>query len=357
MKRLIIALALLATMTVGAQTNWKNIDKLIADGSYKSAFAQAERVFKSTTNSTDLLAAAYYMSEAAAMYQEDARDSAAWRYRTILPRLEAVERAVCYAFLGEADSALMDEELLKQTPAIRLAPFCEKGDLKGLNLTPTAFDVVARAVIGHYDDRNKREALLKMLVALHEGDDDAIRIDLDMELLNLWGEDEPRMGDGHIIQRYINKYRGSKCPMVTDLYCRMASCQESQDRLSEAVRYCDTAIALFPKSEGAAACADIRNRILARHLAFGLNGDDFVVYPGRPSLCKVDYKNLGRIHFSLYPYDGSSFRGFINNPPKPLKRWTVEVVDDGTHHQQSALFDLPPLAVGNYILVATTDGK
>ena len=100
MKRLIIALAMLATMTVGAQTNWKNIDKLIADGSYKSAFAQSERVFKSTTNSTDLLAAAYYMSEAAAMYQEDAGDSAVARYRAILLRLEAVDRAVCYAFLG-----------------------------------------------------------------------------------------------------------------------------------------------------------------------------------------------------------------------------------------------------------------
>ena len=358
MKRLIIALALLATMTVGAQTNWKNIDKLIADGSYKSAFAQSERVFKSTTNSTDLLAAAYYMSEAAAMYQEDAGDSAVARYRAILLRLEAVDRAVCYAFLGEADSALMDEELLKQTPAIRLAPFSEKGDRKGLNLTPTAFDVVARAVIGGYSDKNKRLALMQKLVDCHQGDDDAIRINLDLDLLNIMDWDNPSgMGDGHIIQRYINKYRGSKCPMVTDLYCRMASYQESQDRLSEAVRYCDTAIALFPKSEGAAACADIRNRILARQLSFVGNGENFVVYPGRPSLCNVYYKNLTRIHFSLYPYDGSSFRGFINNPPKPLKRWTVDVVDDSTHHQQSVLFDLPPLAMGNYILVASADGK
>ena len=342
---------------VQAQTDWKKIDNLIVNKSYKTAYTQAEALFKKTTNSTDLLTAAWYMTRAAAEYQEDCYDSSIARYRAILPRLDAVERAVCYAFLGEADSALMDEELLKQTPAIRLAPFCEKGDRKGLNLTPTAFDVVARAVIGHYDDRNKREALLKKLVALHESDDDAIRIDLDMQLLNLWGENEPSMGDGHIIQRYINKYRGSKCPMVADLFCRMASWLESRDRLPEAVRYCDTAIALFPQSEGAAACADIRNAIVARHLAFGLNADEFVVYPGRPSLCKVDYKNLGRIHFSLYPYDGSAFRGFINNPPKPLKRWTVDVVDDGTHHQQSALFDLPPLAVGNYILVATTDGK
>ena len=63
MKRLVIALALLAALPVGAQTNWKNIEKLIGDGSYKTAYAQAEKVFKTTRNSTDLLASAYYMSE------------------------------------------------------------------------------------------------------------------------------------------------------------------------------------------------------------------------------------------------------------------------------------------------------
>lgn len=357
MKRLVIALALLAALPVGAQTNWKNIGKLIGDGSYKTAYAQAEKVFKTTKNSTDLLASAYYMSEAAGMYQDDALDSAKARYRSILPRLEALERAVCYAFLGVADSALMDEALLKQTPASRLEPFCVKGERKGVNLTPTAFDVVAWAVIRNTGDQEKQLALLQKLIDFHQGDDDAIRIRLDVDLLDALESANPNSWGGEgTLQRYINKYRGSKCPMVTDFYRRMASWLADHDRHIKAVRYCDTAIALFPKSEGAAACADIRNGILARWLSF-VGANDVVVYPGRPSLCKVNYFNLSRIHFSLYPYDGSSFRGFINNPPKPVKRWTVDVVDDGTHRQQSALFDLPPLTMGNYILVASTDGK
>lgn len=357
MKRLVIALALLAALPVGAQTNWKNIGKLIGDGSYKTAYAQAEKVFKTTKNSTDLLASAYYMSEAAGMYQDDALDSAKARYRSILPRLEALERAVCYAFLGVADSALMDEALLKQTPASRLEPFCVKGERKGVNLTPTAFDVVAWAVIRNTGDQEKQRALLQKLIDFHQGDDDAIRIRLDVDLLDALESANPNGwgGEGNL-QRYINKYRGSKCPMVTDFYRRMASWLSDHDRHIDALRYCDTAIALFPKSEDAAACADIRNGILARRLSF-VGANDVVVYPGRPSLCKVNYFNLSRIHFSLYPYDGSSFRGFINNPPKPVKRWTVDVVDDGTHRQQSALFDLPPLTMGNYILVASTDGK
>ncbi|MBQ3788991.1 MAG: hypothetical protein II849_09350 [Bacteroidales bacterium] len=357
MKRLVIALALLAALPVGAQTNWKNIEKLIGDGSNKTAYAQAEKVFKTTRNSTDLLASAYYMSEAAGMYQEDALDSAEARYRSILPRLEALERAVCYAFLGVADSALMDEALLKQAPASRLESFCEKEERKGVNLTPTAFDVVAWAVIRNTGDQEKQLALLQKLIDFHRGDDDAIRIRLDMDLLDALESANPNGWGGEgALQRYINKYRGSKCPMVPDFYRRMASWLYHHDRHIEALRYCDTAIALFPESEDAAACADIRNGILARRLSF-LGANDVVVYPGRPSLCKVNYFNLSRIHFSLYPYDGSSFRGFINNPPKPVKRWTVDVVDDGTYHQQSALFDLPPLTMGNYILVASTDGK
>jgi len=357
MKRLVIALALLAALPVGAQTNWKNVEKLIGDGSYKTAYAQAEKVFKTTKNSTDLLASAYYMSEAAGMYQEDALDSAKARYRSILPRLEALERAVCYAFLGVEDSALMDEALLKQTPASRLEPFCENEERKGINLTPTAFDVVAGAVIRNTGDQEKQIALLQKLIDFHRGGDDAIRISLDVDLLDALESANPNGWGGEgTLQRYINKYRGSKCPMVTDFYRRMASWLSDHDRHIEAVRYCDTAIAIFPKSEDAAACADIRNGILARRLSF-VGANDVVVYPGRPSLCKVNYFNLSRIHFSLYPYDGSSFRGFINNPPKPVKRWTVDVVDDGTYHQQSALFDLPPLTMGNYILVASTDGK
>ena len=260
MKQLVIALALLAALPVGAQTNWKNIEKLIGDGSFKTAYSQAEKVFRATRNSTDLLASAYYMSEAAAMYQDDALDSAKARYRSILPRLEALERAVCYAFLGVADSALMDEALLKQTPASRLESFCEKGERKGVNLTPTAFDVVAWAVIRNTGDQEKPLALLQKLIDFHQGDDDAIRISLDMDLLDALESANPNGwgGEGNL-QRYINKYRGSKCPMVTDFYRRMASWLSDHDRHIEAVRYCDTAIALFPKSEDAAACADIQH--------------------------------------------------------------------------------------------------
>ena len=100
-----------------AQTDWKRLNKLLDDGSVKTVYGQAERVFKETQNSTELLTAAWYMARAASEYQEDAGDSARARYRAILPRLDTVERAVCYAFLNKSDSALLEEGLLKRTPS------------------------------------------------------------------------------------------------------------------------------------------------------------------------------------------------------------------------------------------------
>ena len=134
-----------------AQTDWMKIEKLLYEGSYKSAYTEAESVYKKTRNSNELLTAAWYMSRAAAEYQEDCYDSAVAHYRAILPRLDAVDRAVCYAFLGDKDSALMDEGTLKQTDSERLKRFCYEerygDDLKGVNLTPTAYDVVMNALL------------------------------------------------------------------------------------------------------------------------------------------------------------------------------------------------------------------
>ena len=39
-------------LAASAQTDWKKVQKLIDNGSYKSAYAQAEKVYKKTKNSS-----------------------------------------------------------------------------------------------------------------------------------------------------------------------------------------------------------------------------------------------------------------------------------------------------------------
>ena len=356
MKRILIALALLLSLSLAAQTDWKTIDKLMDDGSYKTAYAEAEKVFKRATRSNELLTASLYMAEAAENYQEDCADSAIARYRSILPRLEAPERAVCYAWLGVADSALMEKELLKQTSAERIKSFLEREEhgKRDVNLTPTVFDVVAQHILNNvvYDNF----ALMQELIDFHSRENDDIRIMLDLQLMRMIRAHRPNEVTGEEwLQRYINKYRGSKSQQVTNLYCEMARVQMMHDRYVEAVAYCDTAIMLFPMSSGAVECFNMRKEILAQRIDIQTS---YLTIAGRPSLHVLEFKNLSKVHLALYPYRqmGRDFE-FPDKLPKPLKVWQLEVDDNGDHKEKKAIFHLPALEMGTYLLVASEDEK
>lgn len=361
MKRIIIALSLLSfhlsLFTLSAQTDWKKIDNLIVNKSYKTAYTQAEALFKKTTNSTDLLTAAWYMTRAAAEYQEDCYDSSIARYRSILPRLEPLDRAVCYAFLGDKDSALVDEGTLKQTDSERLKRFCYEerygDDLKGVNLTPTAYDVVMNALLER--DR-KNVALMQKLIDFHQGDDDFIRITLDLKLLDMQGYNPRSVRYQERVQGYINKYRGSSCPLLAQLYHRMAEHLSNNGRKVEALSYCDTAIALFPKSFGGGNCANLRSTICREYIGFNYSSEG-TAYPDRPSLHSLSCNNLSRIHFAVYPFKGKDVDKFIKRLPKAVHRWSLEVNDDGSHNAHDLIFSVPALPMGRYVLMASADDK
>ena len=133
--KIITLLAMLsAAFFAQGQADWSHFDKLMNEGAYKSAYSLAEGVYKKSTANAERLAAAYHMTVAAAPYQEDVHDSAEARYRELLPTLEPLEKALCHAFLGEYDSALVYREVLQQTSVERIKQYCEGG--KGENTSP-----------------------------------------------------------------------------------------------------------------------------------------------------------------------------------------------------------------------------
>lgn len=359
----LIGLIGLMDNTSHAQTDWTWLEKLMDEASYKTAYARAEAVYKKTKSSPELLTAAWYMSRIAAEYQEDAYDSAVARYRAILPRLEAPERAVCYAFLGLPDSALLDEELLKKTSSERIRRFCEKedGDDGGVNLTPTVYDVVVFHLIEtdydiYYQSRKKSREWLQRLVEFHKNDSEELRICLDLLMLDVLEDSYDQPCDEKTLQRYIDKYRGSGNPKVADFYYAMAQYLDRSQRWVEAVNYCDTAIALAPESGGGADCANLKNKICAALIEFAHGEANATAYPGRPSLHRLTYRNMKRIYFSVYPFEGNE-NAFFKHVPKPLESWQMEVSDDGSHRRNNIYFEVPALAAGRYLLVASPNGK
>ena len=364
MKRQIITLLALcaAAFSLPAQTDWAQVERLIGDGSYKTAYGKAEAVYNNkSAASRQRLTAAYYMAQAAACYQEDARDSAEAHYRALLPRLEGVDKALCYTFIGEYDSALALADVLKRTPVEQIKMFCNAE--KGVGMTPTAYDVVVLRILGDYDKTTvqKRVELQQMLADFHAGDGDDIRIFYENRLLDYLSNVPNHPMTLERIGESIAKFRGTKSPYYTLLYQRAAEwCNGNGDYLA-ALRYCDTAVALAPKSEGGIECANLANEIKQKRV--DMERGSLWVVPGQPSLQRVRHRNVDRLYYRIVKYtegkDGNEDYSWSDKAKDKLLaaktvasgEWKVE---SGKEHKYAESYvSLPALPAGRWLLMVS----
>ncbi len=357
MKKTIVTLLALcaAAFSLYAQTDWKGVQRLIDDGSYKTAYGKAETVYNNKNGaSRQRLTAAYYMAMAAARYQEDARDSSVAHYRALLPSLDGVDRALCYAFLGVYDTALADSALLQRTPVEAVREFCYQAD-KAQNMTPTVYDmlVVMMQDRGELTPRQRVE-WQQRLCALHVGDRDDVRIWHDRRLLDFMEAVPNQPVNLSTYQQYIDKYRGTKNGQVAALYLKAANhCRWQRKDLVQAVHYCDTALVLFPKSEGGVECANLRSQITAPRI-IPSRAVRFMA-PQLEELMGVEYANLDRLHLRIVEEPEKYMSDEQLAKLKALREWTVDVPRPDAYGEASAAFALPALPTGKYrLLLAPT---
>lgn len=357
MKKTIVTLLALcaAAFSLCAQTDWKGVQRLIDDGSYKTAYGKAEAVYNNKKGAgRQRLTAAYYMAQAAANYQEEAYDSAVAHYRALLPSLDGIDRALCYAFLGVYDTALADSALLQRTPVEAVREFCYQAD-KAQNMTPTVYDmlVVMMQDRGELTPRQRVE-WQQRLCALHARDRDDVRIWHDRRLLDFMEAVPNQPVNLSTYQRYIDKYRGTKSGQVAALYLKAANhCRWQRKDLVQAVRYCDTALALFPKSEGGVECANLRSQITAPRISPS-RAVRFLA-PQREELMGVEYANLDRLHLRIVEEPEKYMSDEQLAKLRALREWTVDVSRPDAYGEASAAFALPALPTGKYrLLLAPT---
>ena len=363
MKRQILTLLALcaAAFSLHAQMDWKTIEKLIDDGSYKTAYAKAEGVYKSSRQGRERLLAAYYMSQAAANYQEDARDSAEARYRALLPSLTGVDKSLCHSFLGEYKSAMADEQLLRETPVEQIKAFCEPGGT--MNMTPTAADVIVRMMIerGELTPQERVEWQQK-LVDWHRGDGEDLRIWHDSRLLELMAQVPNRPLKFELLLQYLDKYRSAQSPLRTMLYANVAHRLNGEGEYERAGAYCDTAIALAPKSEGAVECVNLKNEIL--QVRIEVASEELTYAPSTKSLQRVRYRNVERLWFRIIPFvEGFEYGDKTKArllTAKPLKEWNMTVGQpERKYDYAESYFVVPEMKAGHYLLLVspTSDFK
>ena len=353
-KMFVMPMLLLAASALFAQqVDWKRFDRMLSNGEYKNVYAQAKHIYETDTASSQRLAAAVWMSRAAERYQEDAYDSAVARYRRLLPQLDSLHRALCYAFLGSYDTALMAADLLQRTTVEKIKQYCNGGSQ--LNMTPTAYDVVVTMMQARSQlTSQQRVDWQRRLCAFHAKDDDNIRIWHDLRLLESLRRIPNRPLPTDTVQAYINRYRGTSSPFVTKLYHTMAVKLAEKGDAVGTVAYCDTAVSLFPKSEGGVECANLRGEIKD----FGVNFyGDMIVYPGRQGLVYVSYRNANHLWFRIIPWFGD-FEYSDNAKSRmlratPLQQWDLEVPSNNEYRSESISLALPALPEGRYILMVS----
>ncbi len=364
MKRQILTLLALcaAAFSLSAQTDWAQVERLIGDGSYKTAYGKAEAVYNNkSAASRQRLTAAYYMAQAAVSYQEDARDSAVAHYRALLPALDGVDKALCYTFLAEYDSALAYADVLKVTPVEQIKMFCNVE--KGVNMTPTAYDVVVLRILGDYDKTTvqQRVELQQMLADFHAGDGDDIRIFYENRLLDYLSNVPNHPLTLGRINESIAKFRGTKSPYYTLLYQRAAEWYRGNGDYLAALRYCDTAVALAPKSEGGIECANLANEIKQKRVDMEMGS--LMVVPGQPSLQRVRHRNVDKLYYRIVKYtegkDGTEDYSWSDKAKgkllaaKPMVSGQWSVVSGKDYQYAESYVSLPALPTGRWLLMVS----
>ncbi len=341
-------------MTATAQTDWKKIDRLINDGSYKTAYAEAEKVLGSQASSAERLKAAWYMANAAAMFQEDAYDSAKLRYEALLPSLTPLDQALCLAFLGRYDEALQHEALLKNTPVEQVKEYATGGNT--LNVTPTVYDMVV-VMMQEQGDLSAQERLdwQRKLADFHAGDADDIRIWHDLRLYDFDRQVPNRDLQCGSLRHYTEKYRGTQCPYYTRFYAMLANECNGKGEYVQALKYCDTAVQLAPKSEGGIECANLRKEIT--RVRINVDNTHLTVAPGRQSLQRITYRNTDHLWLRIVPYvEAFSYNQKAKEKmlnAKPLEQWDVAVPGNREYRSESTLLALPAMKAGHYILLVS----
>lgn len=376
------------------EMQWSALDKLCEDASYNSAYEQATKLFvqaRQEGNSRQTLTGAFYLARIESAYREDAADSTLQRYLSVRQMLQPVDKAICNAFLAQfynnyknrnrwslsgnkptneadldyklwplqrfddtvnvlMDAALADEQLLKETSVETVKRFVEtSGAIAGAyNLTPTLFDVVAQYGLEVYDTK-KKEALLNKLIAFHVGDDDCIRLYLDKQMRDL---KEDKAGE-YSTASLINKYRGTSCPLLADLYYDKAVSQNGQGNYVEAVALCDTAVALFPKSAGAAICSNLKEQIVAANISVTVQQYQM---EDRDMLAKVTARNTSVLHFRIVRWakmnNVRDEKAFLASRPV-LKGWQQDIETRTDYSYQRVYSYIPPMPAGKYFLLVS----
>ena len=380
MKKVLSILLLAALLAGGARAQspaerFARIEASIKNQHYADAYKAADNVREealrraSAEGATDslsraLLASTWYMEVAAVNYQEDARESSLARLRGILPYLTVVDRSLCYLMLDLTDSALVDTLALRGIAGSRLAPFFTLPDAERyVDVTPTAYDALVH-MAAERAEAERRTQLLQGLLRWRRtlpatGENVAPLVFCERAYARSLAQrpNTPFAKQCAIYQGCLNRCRHLDDAQVALLYNDLALLHYEQARYTAALAYCDSAIGRYPKSQGGADCANLKERILAKWVEVELDDN----HPaGRDILCRVQTRNVDTLYCrvvdaSKMPHKylpEEQMRKYLLGC-KTLESWCEPLQVEPDHRQYEHYAYLPALPGGSYALLVS----
>ena len=358
----------------GKPDAYSRIEKLIKKQHYTDAYTLADSLRTAAMTraragqtgwavSRQLLTSTWYMERAALQYQEDVADSSLARFRAILPYLNTVDSCLCYIFLGNIDSALMDTLALREVPNTQILDFCTAPTDAQFNTTPTMYDLVMQLAISNVPLKRKIE-LQRQLTAWYVSRPSKENVNLilynELRLLDLL-TDQPNKTTAYrkrMTQECLNRYRWTGNDQLALLYEQLANyCSRDSDYV-DALVYCDSAIARWPKSLGGVACANLKREIQRTRIGIGIN----TVSPaGRDILMKLQTRNVETLYYRLikYPewfknnYESSEKQRAKLLKETVVKSWSQSFTLPKDYKEYYHYGYIPQLSPGRYMLMAS----
>jgi len=135
--------------------------------------------------------------------------------------------------------------------------------------------------------------------------------------------------------------------------------------LKTAYEKCEAAVKLFPKSDGAANCLYLQDRIKEKSLSF-ITED--INTPNKPFRALVTYKNTPEINLRIIKIDSDTDKKLVYKyygkellekylKYKAVKEWNVKLIDDGDYQIHAVEIKMPELPAGYYVVLACNNSN
>lgn len=383
----IIFMMVMCANLMAQKYDWGKVEVQMRNRSYRSAMSDASKMLQRATKEGDyeqMLRATIYRIKIGAAYQEDYQDSALAMLKGLMPLLDERHKGICellmaefyaeykdskYQWAEETNEPTLDYKLWSKgrlndsIKSLLMATINNKAlDVKrcstseydwltvkreALWVTPTLYDLVVRRCIS-----TGIEGLpgLKELKAFHAGDEARLRLHLEVELLN------KREATAEELKGLIKQFKGLEgCDEVTTLYWKLATLAQNENALTEAVAWCDSALAISKKNYGGVLCANLKDEITAPRMELVKVKWDM---SNHEEQMVVKSYNTKQLYFRLVkaPQNDQvvNLKEVLKKQPV-LKEWSVKIADKGDYQEVGTEVKIPGMPQGRYYILVSND--